>query len=74
MKHEHFTPSEAFVCRSIVDRNQVMRDQIAAVLVEQLGADVTREKLENLISNVQNVADVASSNLVDVVSKHFSGK
>jgi len=65
--------SEGQVCRSIMDRHDVMKNQILNAVMDHLPATVTYDEKVSLQNAVVRVFDVHTSGLLTNVSKQFAG-
>lgn len=64
--------SEADVCRTILDREEVLQMQVFNFMVENLRETVANEKLMSLQAPLSQLFSQHTNGLVDAVSKKFS--
>jgi len=68
-------PSESVICRSIVDRNEVVKSQIIAAVMESMAATTKQHKQQALIAKaIEKLFQSHTNGLVDSVSREFSKK
>jgi len=70
------TVSSSTVCRSVLDTQGVIKDQLANLLVAELVSKgtVTKEACEDLILKLSRTIDNQSDSLVDRILNEFTGK
>ncbi len=64
-------PSEGVVCRAVIDRHDVMTNQIAAVVREVFGLD---EKTKSVVQTVNQIVQSHTNGLVETISNEFAKK
>jgi len=65
--------SEGKICRSIIDRHDVMKNQILNAVLEQLSEGTSHDEKVSLQNAVAHVFDVHTNGLLTNVSKQFAG-
>ena len=66
--------SEGKICRSIIDRHDVMKNQVMQAVREALGANPDPETLRLVSNEITRIFQSQTSGLISTVSHQFSGK
>jgi len=59
------------VCRMVLDRNEVLADQIATLILESVGNEVSNESLKDLIVKIKAETTKSSNSTVDAIINLF---
>ena len=59
------------VCRMVLDRNEVLADQIATLILESVGNEVSNESLRDLIVKIKAETTKSSNSTVDAIINLF---
>ena len=62
------------VCRMVLDRNEVLADQIATLILESVGNEVSNESLKDLIVKIKAETTKSSNSTVDAIINLFKWK
>jgi len=65
-------PSEGKVCRAVIDRHDVMKNQVIASVREALGADESNKALSGISESVVKIFQVHTNGLINNISKEFA--
>ena len=65
--------SEGKICRSIIDRHDVMKNQILSALLEGLSTATSYDEKVALQNAITGVFDIHTNGLLTNVSKQFAG-
>lgn len=70
------TANSSTVCRSVLDTQGVIKDQLANLLATELVSKgtVTKEACRDLISKLSHTIDRQTDSLVDRILNEFTGK
>lgn len=66
--------SEGKVCRAIVDRYDVLTDQVFAVVSEVAGSKLTRDEMKTIRKNILAQTESSKNGLLTAISKEFAGQ
>jgi hypothetical protein len=65
--------SEGKICRAVIDRHDVMKNQVTEAVSGGLGNSADRKQLEEIRKTIHKIFESHTSGLIDVISKQFSG-
>tara|TARA_R110000824_G_scaffold198468_1_gene382490 strand:+ start:356 stop:586 length:231 start_codon:yes stop_codon:yes gene_type:complete len=65
-------PKEREVCRLVIDRNEVMANQIKNIVIEIAGSKLTAEELKDVSNRVSAAQTTSTDGTVGAISKLFS--
>jgi|TARA_R100000501_G_C2600462_1_gene97678 hypothetical protein len=66
--------SEGVVCRAVIDRNEVMKNQIIVAVREALGPDVPDDQHVLVAKSIKKIVQLHTGGLVTEISNEFSKK
>ncbi len=66
--------SESNVCRSIIDRHAVIKNQIVVAVRETMGPDADADVLKTINNEIERIFQAQTSGLVTHISKQFAVK
>ena len=64
--------SERTICRSVIDRNDVIKNQVFESVRTLLGDKVDQAQLKEIQKTINSIFELHTYNLVGSISKQFS--
>jgi hypothetical protein len=66
--------SEGKVCRAVIDRYDVLAEQVFAVVSEVAGTKLTRDEMTTIRKNILAQTESSKNGLLTAISKEFAGQ